>query len=60
MYVLPSHQRRGVGSALLDECLAAARQLSLRRLLLYATDAGQQLYADAGFTSNPMWMELRT
>lgn len=60
MYVLPSHRGRGVGRALLGECLEAATELSLRRLLLYATDDGQPLYASAGFATNPRWMELPT
>ncbi len=57
MYVRPPFRRRGVGRALLEECLAAAQQLSLRRLLLYATDDGLPLYTSVGFSSNLMWME---
>lgn len=58
MYVSPSHRRTGIGRALLDQCLAAAHELALRRLLLYATDDGRPLYASAGFAHNPGWMEL--
>lgn len=58
MYVTPEHRGRGVGRSLLDECLTAARDLSLRRLLLYATDDGRPLYASVGFDSNTRWMEL--
>jgi GNAT superfamily N-acetyltransferase len=58
MYVHPSQRRHGIGRALLDRCLDAAAALSLRRLLLYATDDGRPLYTHAGFATNPNWMEL--
>lgn len=58
MYVTPSYRRAGIGRALLDACFDAAREISLRRLLLYATDDGVALYARAGFSRNPRWMEL--
>lgn len=59
MYVLPGHRRAGIGRTLLDACLAAAREVGLRRLVLYATDDGRPLYAGVGFTQNAAWMELR-
>ena len=58
MYVEPSRRRRGIGQQLLERCLDAARQLSVRRLLLYATDDGRPLYASMGFAPNPNWVEL--
>lgn len=58
MYVAPSHRRRGVGKQLLGACRAAANELGLRRLVLYATPDGRPLYAGAGFRSNSNWMEL--
>lgn len=58
MYVDPAHRQQGVGMALLGECLNAATEIGLRRLLLYATDDGRNLYTSAGFASNPSWMEL--
>jgi GNAT superfamily N-acetyltransferase len=58
MYVDRAHRRRGVGSALLGQCVNAATELGLRRLLLYATDDGRSLYASAGFATNPKWVEL--
>ena len=59
MYVKPEHRLRGIGKALLDECLADARASGLRRLNLHATDAARPLYHQVGFTSNDRWMELR-
>lgn len=58
MYVDRAHRQRGVGKSLLGECLNAATELGLRRLLLYATDDGRSLYSGAGFATNPSWMEL--
>lgn len=58
MYVDRAHRRRGVGKALLGQCLNAATEIGLRRLLLYATDDGRSLYEGAGFVTNPHWMEL--
>jgi GNAT superfamily N-acetyltransferase len=58
MYVDRAHRQRGVGGALLGECLNEAADLGLRRLLLYATEDGRSLYSRAGFATNPSWMEL--
>jgi GNAT superfamily N-acetyltransferase len=58
MYVDPGYRWRGIGRSLLERCLAAAEELRLRRLLLYATDDGRPLYARTGFAPNPSWMEL--
>lgn len=58
MYVDRAHRRRGVGKALLGQCLVAATEIGLRQLLLYATDDGRSLYTGAGFVMNLNWMEL--
>jgi hypothetical protein len=52
------HGSRGLGRELLGRCLEAASALSLRRLLLYATDDARPLYASVGLAPNPSWMEL--
>ena len=49
MYVAPAHRRHGLGRQLLAACRREADQLGLRRLLLYATPDGKQLYERAGF-----------
>ena len=59
MYVAPTNRRRGLGSLLLGECLRAARELNLRRVVLYATEEGKPLYEASGFEANPSFMELR-
>jgi GNAT superfamily N-acetyltransferase len=58
MYLDRAHHRRGVGKALLGECLNAATEIGMRRLQLHATDDGRSLYASAGLATNPSWMEL--
>lgn len=57
MYVTPEEARRGVGRALLDMLLAAARSTDLELLVLTVTRGNQgaeQLYLDAGFASYGM------
>lgn len=58
MYVAPAHRRCGAGRGLLAALLQRAEELSLRRLLLHATDDGRRLYESVGFSPNPTWMEL--
>jgi GNAT superfamily N-acetyltransferase len=48
-FVHPEFARRGVGSALLEACVAAARTAGFRRLELAATLPGVPLYAARGF-----------
>jgi putative acetyltransferase len=53
MYLLPEARGRGSGRALLDRCLAAARELAYRRCYLETLtgmDAAMRLYERAGFT----------
>ena len=59
MYVRPACRRRGIGAALLTTCVATAAELSLRRLVLYATEDGRPLYEAAGFEPSSSWMELQ-
>jgi GNAT superfamily N-acetyltransferase len=58
MFVEAAHRRRGIARQLLDACLAEAEELELRRLFLYATDAGRPLYEKAGFARSDSWMHL--
>ncbi len=59
MYVRPGDRRRGAAAALLGACTAGARRLGVRRLALYATEAGRPLYLGAGFLPNDDWLEIR-
>ena len=49
MFVHPDWTRRGLGTRILDACLAAARVEGFRRLALMATLPGLQLYRRYGF-----------
>jgi putative acetyltransferase len=52
MYFLPEARGRGAGQALLERCLAAARELGYRRCYLETLtgmDAAQRLYQKMGF-----------
>ena len=52
MYFLPEARGRGAGSAMLERCLAAARELGYRRCYLETLermDAARKLYARFGF-----------
>ena len=49
MYTDPGHVRRGVGTAVLAACEAAALAAGFRRVELMATLAGEPLYRAAGF-----------
>ncbi len=57
MYVVPEHQRNGVGRRLLDACLAAADEFGIGKFLLHATDDGRPLYESTGFAANANWLE---
>jgi GNAT superfamily N-acetyltransferase len=48
-FVHPGYARRGVGSQILDACMAAARQAGFRRMELAATLPGVPLYERYGF-----------
>lgn len=54
MYVAPEFSGKGLGRALVDTVLVAARQLGLERLVLTVTEGNQSalaLYTRAGFTA---------
>jgi ribosomal protein S18 acetylase RimI-like enzyme len=54
--VLPAAQRRGIGRALVDACVARARQQEKAAILLHTTpwmDAARRLYERAGFERLP-------
>lgn len=59
MYVVPGRRRRGVAGRLMAACLAGGRELSVRKLMLYSTDDGVQLYTGRGFEPHPRFMDLR-
>lgn len=51
LYVLPTHRRLGVGSALVGRCEAEARHLGISRLFLYTWTASV-LYQRLGWTDH--------
>ena len=48
-FVHPAFARRGIGSAILRECIRAAAAAGFRRLELLGTLPGERLYAASGF-----------
>jgi GNAT superfamily N-acetyltransferase len=50
-FVHPAWARRGLGRALFDRCLAAAREAGFRELTLVATLPGVPLYEALGFVA---------
>jgi GNAT superfamily N-acetyltransferase len=56
LYVAPSHRRAGLAGRLVDEVLAAAGDLGLRSLHLYATEAGRPLYEREGFAPDDRFL----
>lgn len=63
MAVLPTYQRHGVGTALLEAVMRRAEQLSLNSILVNTQHANEQaraFYAALGFSEVPiMWMRIR-
>ena len=51
-FVDPSWSRRGLGRALFDSCIGAARTAGFRRLELMATLPGEPLYRALGFAAD--------
>lgn len=49
MAVVPEFQRKGLGSAMLQHCLAVEAQRGTQRAVLVATQAGRPLYEKFGF-----------
>ncbi len=60
--VLPPHQRRGIGTALLSRCAQAAMASGAQHLALNATPEGSALCLERGFSlvgrGNTYWLEL--
>ena len=59
MYVPAAARRRGIGRQLMDACLEGAREMGIRKLMLYATPDGRPLYDALGFGPGPTFMDLR-
>ena len=59
MYVPGAARHRGIGRQLMDACLDGAREMGIRKLMLYATPDGRPLYDTLGFAPGPAFMDLR-
>lgn len=49
VYTEPAWRRRGVARRLMEQLVARAREMGMKRLVLWASDMGQPLYLDLGF-----------
>jgi GNAT superfamily N-acetyltransferase len=58
VYVEPGARNAGIGSALVRQVIAWAREQRLELLLLWPSDESVRFYARAGFISSPTAMEL--
>ncbi len=58
MYTLPQWRGQGLATALLQEILRFAKETSIRRLWLNATQSGKPVYEKAGFLAESSAMEL--
>ena len=56
-YVDPAFRRKGIGSQLVSECLTAAEELDVKRVVLRTTDEGLPLYTSHGFVRDEAQME---
>jgi ribosomal protein S18 acetylase RimI-like enzyme len=55
--VVPSQQRKGTGRALVEACLAAARERKAQKVILYSNhqlEAACRLYSSLGFVQAPV------
>jgi ribosomal protein S18 acetylase RimI-like enzyme len=59
-YVVPELRNAGIGSALLEACLAEAHGLELDALFLWPTDRSRPLYERYGFTVPDDLLERRS
>ncbi|HEY7356184.1 MAG TPA: GNAT family N-acetyltransferase [Ktedonobacterales bacterium] len=50
MYTLPAWRGQGLASRILDEIMSFVKTTGARRVWLYATEQGEPVYAQAGFT----------
>lgn len=60
VYVVPELRNAGIGSALLEACLAEADGLGLDALFLWPTDRSRPLYERYGFTVPDDLLERRS
>lgn len=58
MYTVPTWQRRGVASALLQDILRYVRTTSAKRIWLRTTEPGRRLYEKHGFVSTKDELQL--
>jgi GNAT superfamily N-acetyltransferase len=58
MYTRPEYRGRGIGTRLVNEALAAARELGAGRVRLDASDMGRPVYEKAGFVPNGAAMQI--
>jgi GNAT superfamily N-acetyltransferase len=58
MYTRPEYRGRGIGTRLVNEVLAAARELGAGRVRLDASDMGRPVYEAAGFVANAAAMQI--
>ena len=58
MYTIPEWRGKGVATGLLREILTFVKGTDARRAWLRATEAGWPIYAKAGLTSQPSYMEV--
>ena len=59
VYVVPSLRNGGIGSALLEACIADAETLGLDALFLWPTERSRPLYAQYGFEVRDDLLERR-
>jgi GNAT superfamily N-acetyltransferase len=59
LYVQPVHRGRGLGSALLTECLREADAMGVDALILWPTPRSRSLYIRHGFAARDDLMERR-
>lgn len=60
IYTEPAARRRGLGRAVVDACIAHAREAGCTRCCLHASDEGRPLYDQLGFEpTEEMWLDLR-
>jgi GNAT superfamily N-acetyltransferase len=49
VYTLPEHRRRGISRKLMLMLIAQAKELQIRRLVLWASEMGRPMYESIGF-----------
>jgi GNAT superfamily N-acetyltransferase len=59
VYVLPEERGQGVGTQLIERCIAEARSQGLEYLTLHHTELSEPLYRRLGFHAPIRYLELR-